>query len=67
MVDMDDPLGELNDSALKEEIELLAELIDAVTQAGHQLCQAEIDAALHCVVGDPSPDQAPCAWSERTG
>lgn len=46
MVDMDDPCGELNDSALKEEIELLAELIEAVTRAGHRLCEWEIDRAL---------------------
>lgn len=58
MVDTDDPRGELNDSTLNEEIELLAELMEAVTQAGHQLYEAEIDCALHRDVADPSPEQA---------
>lgn len=55
---MDDPSGDLNDPALKEEIELLGELMAAVTQAGHQLCESEIDRALHGDVADPSPEQA---------
>ena len=46
MVDKDVPDEELNDSALLGEIELLAELMEAVTRAGHQLCDSEIDHAL---------------------
>lgn len=39
--------GELDDTALHQEIELLGELIEKVADADHPLCQAEIDAALH--------------------
>ncbi|KRE56130.1 hypothetical protein [Phycicoccus sp. Soil748] len=38
--------GELDDTALHQEIELLGELIEKVADADHPLCQAEIDAAL---------------------
>lgn len=42
---------ELHDSALEQEIELLADLIDAVATAGRPLCQAEVDLALGLAVG----------------
>jgi hypothetical protein len=38
--------GELHDTVLEQEIELLADLIDAVAKAGHPLCQSEVDHAL---------------------
>jgi hypothetical protein len=38
---------ELDDTALRQEIELLGELIETVAEAGHPLCQAEVDRALH--------------------
>lgn len=41
---------ELHDAALEQEIELLADLIDAVASAGHPLCQAEVDLALGLAV-----------------
>lgn len=48
MVDMDEngPGGELNDSALWQEIELLGELMATVAHAGRRLGQSEIDRAL---------------------
>lgn len=45
---------ELDDTALRQEIELLAELLETVADAPQPLCQAEIDRALH--VADPSDD-----------
>ncbi|HEV7147211.1 MAG TPA: hypothetical protein VGN48_09465 [Pedococcus sp.] len=44
---------ELHDTALEQEIELLAELIDAVAEAGRPLCQAEVDLALG-LTGQPT-------------
>lgn len=41
------PSGELDDTALHQEIELLGALIEKVGGADHPLCQAEIDDALH--------------------
>lgn len=41
------PLGELSDTVLHQEIELLGDLIETVAGADHPLCQAEIDRALH--------------------
>lgn len=41
-----DPTGELRDPALDQEIALLGELIDTVTQAGHALTAPELDRAL---------------------
>lgn len=38
--------AELDDAALRQEIELLAELIEAVARAGRPLHQSEIDHAL---------------------
>ena len=46
--------GELHDSVLEQEIELLGDLIDAVAAAGHPLCQSEIDDALGVGV-EPAP------------
>lgn len=42
--------GELHDTVLEQEIELLADLIDAVATAGHPLCQSEVDHALGVAV-----------------
>ena len=41
------PLEELSDTVLRQEIELLGDLIETVAGADHPLCQAEIDRALH--------------------
>lgn len=45
------PAEELDDAALREEIELLAEVMAAAAEAPQPLCQAEVDRALH--VNDP--------------
>ena len=45
-IDRVGPGGELDDTALHQEIELLGELIEKVAGADHPLCQAEIDEAL---------------------
>jgi hypothetical protein len=50
--------GELYDAALVQEIELLAELIDAVTRAGRPLSDSEIDHALNV---ERSEDEAHAA------
>jgi hypothetical protein len=46
-----DPLEELSDTVLRQEIELLGDLIETVADADHPLCQAEIDRALHITPG----------------
>jgi hypothetical protein len=45
-IDRVGPGGELDDTALHQEIELLGELIEKVAGADHPLGQAEIDEAL---------------------
>ena len=45
-IDRVSPGGELDDTALHQEIDLLGELIEKVAGADHPLCQAEIDDAL---------------------
>lgn len=50
---------ELDDTALRQEIELLAELLETVADAPQPLCQAEIDRALHVADVPEQPDPAP--------
>ncbi|MFC8501980.1 hypothetical protein ACFUC1_06440 [Pedococcus sp. NPDC057267] len=50
---------ELDDTALRQEIELLAELLEKVADAPEPLCQAEIDRALH--VADRTEEVAAAA------
>ena len=50
-----DPLDELRDRALQQEIELLGDLIETLAGADHPLCEAEIDRALHLT---EAPDDA---------
>lgn len=41
------PAEELDDAALREEIELLAEVMAAAADAPQPMCQEEVDRALH--------------------
>jgi hypothetical protein len=50
-----DPLDELSDRALQQEIELLGDLIEALAGADHPLCEAEIDRALHLTEAPGEP------------
>jgi hypothetical protein len=45
------PLEELSDTVLRQEIELLGDVIETVANADHPLGQAEIDRALHLPSG----------------
>ena len=49
---------ELDDTALRQEIELLAELLEKVADAGQPLCQEEIDRALHVADASDGPGAA---------
>ena len=56
---------ELDDTALRQEIELLAELLETVADAPQPLCQAEIDRALH--VTDVPEQPGPATGTGRAG
>ncbi|WP_270889967.1 hypothetical protein [Pedococcus sp. 5OH_020] len=60
-----DPYPELHDPAMEEEIELLADLMEAVTEAGCPLRQHEVDHALGVEVGCPQAREAESARSRR--
>lgn len=49
------PGAELTDSALRQEIELLGELMESAAGADQPLCQAEIDRALRITPAAPGP------------
>lgn len=53
---------ELDDTALRQEIELLAELLEKVADSPEPLCQDEIDRALHV---DASEGSRPAAGGSR--
>lgn len=49
---------ELDDTALRQEIELLAELLETVADAPQPLCQEDIDRALHVTDTSDGPGAA---------
>ena len=70
MVERDDvgpAAEELDDTALRQEIELLAELLEKVADAPRPLCQEEIDRALHVAETSERPGAtAPRGDEERS-
>lgn len=63
-MDTGEPHSELQDVALASEIELLSDLIEAVSQAGRQLSPSEIDRALG--VGHSSASAVTAATASHT-